>query len=191
MLRWISTHGNEIQALAAIAISVLTLVLIVLNIIYVRANWKAMRLMEADVRFRLKPIPHLGMAAVNSFAGPSCKRMYLVHIRAEHAPLRLVALSARFTTDAEQVRERWLSFNREIVQETPFETQLDIQQDQSFKSWRVTLYYRDLSGLLDYATNFNEQGFVSEERAVDRKAFFTRMRIWFGRQLIKVRMRFE
>lgn len=55
-MNWISQHQNELSALSSVVIAFLTVVLIVITAIYVRANWKMMRLMEADVRLRTLPI---------------------------------------------------------------------------------------------------------------------------------------
>jgi hypothetical protein len=183
-MKWIVEHQLEVQAFSAIGTILLTFALIVITGFYAWANWKTMRLMEADVRFRLKPVPHLGIKGMGTFLAAGTQE-YTVHIRSVHAPLRLVALSAVFKTPKGKTEEHRQTFNRQIVSETPFESQLHVHVDQPPSSWVVTLYYHDLSGFLDYATTFNEQGYVSEEKTIDRKEFRTSMTTWIQRKFAK------
>lgn len=72
-----------------------------------------MRLTEADVRFRTKPIPRLGLAAANAWNGPGGQAWTLT-LRTEHVPLCLIAVSIQFVMGANEM-EYFHSFNREII----------------------------------------------------------------------------
>jgi hypothetical protein len=97
-LHWVYVNREMLQALSGVIIAVLTIILIVLNTIYVTANWKTMRLMEADVRFRLRPIPQFSL----NFEGTPKGYVYTLRIfvRVEHAPMRLVSILLEFFAGA-------------------------------------------------------------------------------------------
>src|ERR1700689_4261550 len=58
-MQWVESHLAILQALSGLMAACMTLVLILLTCVYARANWKTMRLMEADFRFRTEPIPKI------------------------------------------------------------------------------------------------------------------------------------
>ena len=117
-VNWIQAHQNELQAISGLAIAVLTIVLIIVTAIYARANWLTMRLMAADVKFRTKPIPRLGLIAVKSWSAAGLQP-WLVTLRTEHAPLCLIALSVQFVTGAVQ-REHFEGQSENSLESHPF-----------------------------------------------------------------------
>jgi hypothetical protein len=89
-------HPNTmtlVQTATAVIVAVLTLVLIVLNIIYVRANWRVMRLMETDLRFRTRPIPSFTLENPTEAHG---WYGFKVLVSASNAPMRLLELVLKF-----------------------------------------------------------------------------------------------
>src|ERR1700691_4041078 len=97
-LHWVYNNREFLQAISGVAIGLLTLVLIALNIVYVRSNWKTMRLMEADLRFRTKPLPGLTVVLRNIEArrvnSIEVRRVcqWTVRITATNAPMRMLQL---------------------------------------------------------------------------------------------------
>lgn len=186
-VNWIQAHQNELQAISGLAIAVLTMVLIIVTAIYARANWLTMRLMEADVRFRTKPIPRLGLTAVKpwSSTGP---QPWQVTLRTEHAPLCLIALSVQFVTGADQ-REHFQGFKRQIiVPADSFQHDFKIDLPAPPTDWTAQLYYRDHAEPLDYLTTLDKAGFVSDHPPINRRTLWNRIRFWFGVQRIKRQM---
>lgn len=146
-----------------------------------------MRLMEADVRFRLKPIPYMGVSGLSTFLVEGSQE-YGMHIRSENAPLRLIGVRITFYMEDGQTKAHWQTFEREIVQKQLVQFPIAVRLPQVPISWRATLYYRDLTDLLDYETNFNEQGYVSEGDVVDRNEFFTKIIKWFSMKIINAHL---
>jgi hypothetical protein len=188
-LHWIYVNREFLQSLGSLTTALLTICLIILNGIYVRANWKTMRLMEADVRFRLKPIPHLGLEFIHPPKG-DVHEFYLT-LRAEHAPMCLIALDLNVAVGRESTAHT-LTFNQEIVDNTTISTKTyGIKLPGSATAWLATLFYRDLSGFLDYATHFNEKGFVGEGTTVNRHTLYNRtrfrmLRLWRRKEMSRL-----
>jgi hypothetical protein len=185
---WIYNNRELLQAISGLAIVGLTFVLIVLNTVYVRANWKTMRLMEADVRFRLKPIPHVGVAPSSAWDHPG-DQVWTLTVRCDHAPMVLMATSIRFSIGGGKEFEHFHVFNGETIHpQTGRQYDLTIKMPAPAQTWSLDLYYRDLSQLLDYGTVFGPTGFVADLTTVDRKTPWNRVRFWFGVQAIKRRL---
>jgi hypothetical protein len=188
-MKWIAEHQQELQAISGLAISFLTLILIIMTGFYATANWRTMRLMNADVRFRLKPIPHVGIAFALPWNNPG-GQIWILTIRCDHAPMVLIGVSIHFAfADGKQL-EHFHNFNGETIHEqgNAHQYNLHIKMPAPAQTWILDLYYRDLSGLLDYATVFNAQGFVSDLTTIDRKTLRNRVRFWIGTRAIKKRL---
>lgn len=179
-LHWIYINRDFLQALSGLTIAVLTIVLIFLNVIYVRANWKTMRLMEADVRFRLKPIPHIGLQFLSR---PGRNYEFYLTVRAEHAPMRLVGADVHVAMGSES-KTHTVTFNQEIIDTTTAMTktyEMELPRTVTITTWQVTLFYRDLSGFLDYATDFDAKGFIGDRTTIDRHSLYNKTRFWILR----------
>jgi hypothetical protein len=178
-MRWITCHQAELQAISGLAIVFLTVVLIVLNFFYTRANWKTMRLVDADVRFKLKPIPHFGLDFLHD-PTKGTKREFIITLRAEHAPMRLTGVDLFFGMGSES-KNHLLTFAQEVVDENAQTRTYSVDLPKPVTTWAATLYYRDLSGYLDYATSFGEKGYVGEGTTIDRHAIVNRLRFRYRR----------
>jgi len=188
-MKWIAEHQQELQAISGVAISFLTLILIIMTGFYATANWRTMRLMDADVRFRLRPIPQVGIATALPWNNPG-RQTWILTVRCEHAPMVLIGVSIYFAfADGKQL-EHFHNFNRETIHEqgNAHQYNFHIKMPAPSQTWILDLYYRDLSGLLDYATVFNAQGFVSDLTTIDRKTLRNRVRFWIGTRAIKKRL---
>ena len=152
-MRWIAGHPTELQALSSIALTLLTFVLIVLTGIYARANWRTMRLVEADiVRFRTQPIP----AADITIATMGMRRdlLFIVVISTANAPLRLENVSIFLTFADESTHVH--SFTFEGYRTIPVGDSVDLRGNYAakvvVKKYHTTITYRDLGGSIRYMT---------------------------------------
>jgi len=186
-MKWIALHQQELQALSGLAIAFLTLILIVMTGFYATANWRKMRLINADVRFRLRPIPGLDLAPANEWTDPQ-GQIWILRMGCQHAPMVVVGVSIHFSIGNGKEFEHFHTFNGETIQDRTHQYNLPIKMPAPAKTWILELYYRDLSGLLDYATVFNAQGFVSNLTTIDRHTLWNRIRFWLGTRAIKKRL---
>ena len=185
LMGWIASHVQELQALSGLGIVFLTLVLIILNGLYVRTNWTTMRLLNADVRFRLKPIPHVGVGTALPWDAPS-GQTWIITIRTEHAPIVLTGLFIYFYIGGGKLFEYSHNLNnRSLNEHESYECKISIKMPGPAESWILDLHYRDLSGLLHYKTKFDANGFVDEGRPVDPRTAWNRLRIWWGNRRLK------
>jgi hypothetical protein len=179
-IHWLFTHPNEAQVINILVTAFLTLTLIVITARYARTTSRSVRIMEADVRARLKPIPHLGFTTTAAAPGQT-KRTAIVTIRSDNAPLRIVGLEIVFATPKDKV-EAFEMFRQDIVEVgTPFTGHVVIERIPPDAVWLASLTYKDISGLLIYTTAFDENGFLSEATPVDPKELFTRIRLSWRR----------
>jgi hypothetical protein len=183
---WITCHLQELQAISALVIAFLTLILIVMTGFYATANWRTMRLMNADVRFRLKPIPHVGLNASSPWKETG--QDWILTVRCEHAPMVLLGIEIAFHIGGGKQFEHFHSFKTgETVhpQQSAHGYDLDIKLPASAKSWIMDFSYRDLSGLLYYTTTFDANGFFSESSPFNPRTPWNRIRLWRHRRASK------
>jgi len=151
-MRWIAEHPDELQALSSIALPLLTFVLIILTGIYARANWRTMRLVEADIRFRTQPIPSADITVAGM--GMRTDLLFIVVISTANAPLRLENVSI-FLTFADDSTHKH-SFTFEDYRTIPVGDSVDLRgryaATQSVKKYHTTITYRDLGGSIRYIT---------------------------------------
>ena len=186
-MNWIHQYQNELQAISGLAIAVLTLVLIIVTAVYAKANWHTMRIVEADVRFRTKPTPRLGLSAANAWNQPG-GQLWIMTVRTEHAPLSLIGVSIRFAIGPKET-EYLHSFRGDVIhQAETFQHNFEVALTAAPQGWILQLYYRDHIGMLDYATNFDPKGFVSEEPTINRRTSWNRLRFWIGVKRIRRQM---
>src|ERR1700730_5606040 len=91
-VNWINQNQSFLQTISSALVALLTLVLIVITIIYVRANWRVMKIMETDLRYRTKPLPSLVVETKAADIGYP----YRLTITAMNAPLRFLELKLVF-----------------------------------------------------------------------------------------------
>jgi hypothetical protein len=168
-MHWIETHPGLLQALSSLVVAGMTLVLIFLTSVYARANWKTMRLMEADIRFRTEPIPRVDLeiadAVSSSGIGPTSNRvpgeknLKLIFTTA-NAPMVLkdVRLSVSFQSGAH--KDFHLPVNGMIRLPVGEEYDLDteIPATEPVDHWGLNLDYWDLSGRIEYRSWFGPNG---------------------------------
>ncbi len=188
-MNWIAEHQQELQAISGLAISFLTLILIIMTGFYATANWRTMRLMNADVRFKLKPIPHVGIATALPWNNPG-GQAWILTVRSDHAPMVLIAASINFGFADGTLLEHFHNFKGEAIheQDNAHQYNFHIKMPAPAQTWILDLYYRDLIGLLDYGTVFDANGFVAELKTIDRHTVWNRIRFWIGTRAIKKRL---
>jgi hypothetical protein len=177
-IHWLFTHPSEAQIINILVTIFLTLALIVITYRYTKITSRSVRILEADVRARLKPIPHVGL----EFTGPlreadnNTQRLMII-IRTENAPLRIVNLRLFFDGTYTHTSHSETFHQRIVTVETAFAGECQVESmPRGLKIWQATLRYQDLSGLLIYTTHFREKGFVGEERPIDPHTTYNRLR---------------
>jgi hypothetical protein len=169
MLHWIESHPGLLQALSSLVVAGMTLVLILLTSVYARANWKTMRLMEADIRFRTEPIPHVELKAVDAPASamkssfgnrsPGEKILKLIFTTA-NAPLVLkdVRLSVSFQSGAHKDFNLPVNGMIRLPVGEEYDLDTEISADEPVDHWGLNLDYWDLSGRIEYRSWFGPNG---------------------------------
>jgi len=87
---WIIKNQVLLSALTNVILAALTALLVLINIFYVRASWKMMRLMESDVKIRTYPRPRVSVKLSKQNANGELN--YLITVRTANAPMRLTFL---------------------------------------------------------------------------------------------------
>ncbi len=153
-LHWVYNNREFLQAISGIAIGLLTVLLIILNGIYVRANWTTMRLMQADVRFRTQPIPAMRMTI--GTAGMSNTLIAMLYLSTSNAPLRLafIRLEYVFKSDARESRSFSAFDNRFLPPGQDLEIQDRYEATEPLKDYFAVLTYFDLAGLSKFTSTF-------------------------------------
>lgn len=163
-MHWIDTHPALLQALSSLIVACMTLVLIAVTSVYARANWKTMRLMEADIRFRTEPIPKvaLRLAAAASAMETSLGREKLVKvcITTANAPLVIkdVRLSVSFKSGAHRDFHSPVAGMIRLPVGDEYELDTEIVANESIDHWSVNLDYWDLTGKIEYRIWFGPNG---------------------------------
>lgn len=146
-------HSTVLAAITA----ALTFVLILVTGFYAWANYRVMRIMQADVRARTEPIPRVNI---------NCGSLVTsVHVRAEHAPMRLIELHAALIIDPDNKDEEWdwvecpVGDPRTISPETPAVFNISHTLHQTPKEWRAHIRYTDLGEALEYNMKLSSKGF--------------------------------
>lgn len=168
-MTWIVEYQQALQAIAGIAVSVLTLVLIVLTGIYVRANWRTMRLLEADIRHRTQPLPRM-VLRIDQYGAARELAQLVIIITTENAPLCLSGIYAEISNDQQQqIYEGNIFQGKRIV--AVDETVQFVERIQSgapAPSWRVHVDYTDLSQLTSFVSIFGHGGQLETRRTSTR-----------------------
>jgi hypothetical protein len=169
MLHWIEVHPGLLQALSSLVVAVMTLVLILLTSVYARANWKTMRLMEADIRFRTEPIPRVDLEAsdVPASAGSSSKgnrapgeKTLKLRFTTSNAPMVLkdVRLSVSFQSGAHKDFNLPVNGMIRLPVGEEYDLDTEIPATEPVDHWGLNLDYWDLSGRIEYRSWFGPNG---------------------------------
>jgi hypothetical protein len=140
----------------------LTLVLILITAIYATANWRTVRLMEADLRFRTQPIPTAQLEV--AVTQPSQRLLFFLSVWTSSAPLRIemVHVHMRFekgvslSTLFPSLRGKYLAVGEMTTAQDTFDP-----TQGAFVDSHVILTYQDLAGLFRYQSTFMLDGRVT------------------------------
>lgn len=196
MLHWVETHPVLIQALSSLVVAGMTLVLIALTCVYARANWKTMRLMEADIRFRTEPIPKVALRFMNA-ASPmetslSPQKTVKVCLTTSNAPLVIkdLRLSVSFKSGAHNDFHLPVAGMIRLPLGDEYEVDTEIVAAESMDHWSVNLEYWDLTGKIEYRTWFGPNGttysYGPKGATSLKNALLYRWHRWRGREPVIV-----
>lgn len=163
-MNWIEAHPAVLQALSSLIIAFMTVVLIAVTCVYARANWKTMRLMEADIRFRTEPIPRVTLRPAPSDSAMQTsmgKEMSLkVCITTSNAPLVIkeCLLSVSFQSGAHKDFHSPMGGMVRIPVGEEYELDTEIVATEPIDHWSVNLDYWDLTGRIEYRVWFGPNG---------------------------------
>jgi len=151
-MNWINHHVQELQVVSGLIIAFLTIVLIVLNVLYTRANWRIMRMMDADMRFKTQPIPSADITV--GTIGMTARLLFIVKISTANAPLRLEEISIFLTFTDETKHTHIFPFNgyRIIPVGESVQFQGDYPATEFVTGFHTTVTYQDLGGSTRYVT---------------------------------------
>jgi hypothetical protein len=151
-MKWIAAHQAELQALSGLVIAFLTIVLIVLTGFYVRANWRTVRLLEADLHFRTRPV-RLVEAALGT-SGMTTNMLFMATVKTSNAPLRLDEITIKLYFPSGRTESRTLTSHLGRVLNSNEEISLgeQFESNEVAENWNLTLVYYDLAGMQKYRT---------------------------------------
>ncbi len=165
MLHWIETHPVLIQALSSLVVVGMTLVLIALTCVYARANWKTMRLMEADIRFRTEPIPKVSLEVMDvkplgGHAQSSGGKTVRLIFTTANAPLVIkdLRLSVSFQSGAHRDFHLPVRGMIRLPLGDEYDLDTEIKASEPVDHWSLNLDYWDLTGKIEYRTWFGPHG---------------------------------
>jgi hypothetical protein len=154
-MHWIFQHKDEIQALTNVVIAVLTVVLIFLTAVYSHANRRTMKIMEADLRFRTKPIPKIVLARSADEAARSFQ--WKLTVTVTNAPLLFRELKLFFHQKNHRHME-YLQVQRRILRPgEEFSREASFYPSDPVLDWSAEVKYSDLTGLVTYKTSFTSE----------------------------------
>jgi hypothetical protein len=166
-IKWLIDNPAALSAFGVLTSSLLTFVLIVLTALYSRANWKTMRLMETDLRFRTKPIP---VFDVTMGVDKDGWMHFAVKVSTTNAPLRFVSLLIKFPQeDGNHTHQVHAQVQNRVLRIGP-EYQLvgEFFPSSPTSDWKAKLVYSDLAGLHSYVTSFEKsEPFLDYERMIE------------------------
>jgi hypothetical protein len=143
-----------VQAVSSMVTTMLTFFLILITIIYVRANVRSTKAIETDLKFRTKPLPALTLNRVDSVSG---FLKYKVEVTTEHAPLRFRSIVLKFRQKDGHVHENHLQVANFVLRIT--ETYSLVQEfcpGAPVESWSANLAYADMANLRWYEAFYDD-----------------------------------
>jgi hypothetical protein len=176
-LHWIYNNREFLQAISGIVIGLLTVILIILNTIYVRANWKTMRLMEADLRFRTKPLPSVVVTMDVNEATGIC--LWSLKLTATSAPMRVLQLTVSFKQKEHVHREHIRIENMVLRVNENYSANDQFHYGDPPTQWQAELTYADVADLMRYRANFASlEPHLGFEEAIPISKSRTRFFLW-------------
>jgi hypothetical protein len=168
-MHWIHCHQAEIQAISAAVTAFLTLALIIVTAIYVGVNYKTMRLLTTDLRYKAQPIPLFNITV--GTVGMSKNILVIGRIGTASAALRVesVSLHVAFESKSESKPIRRL-IDRVIVPGDEMGFQENFDSTEEFKGFSIMVVYRDLIGLMRYTTEYDHADKSTKTTAQDVKS---------------------
>jgi len=154
-MRWIAANPNTLQVLSTVSVAFLTLILIIVNVIYTRANWRIMQLMATDLRLRSQPIPKIDHSVASAGATPNL--VILIDLRTENAPMKIISLvtelefsdESKVGIEAKEFKDRILPLGETFRFRWRHET------EKLFEDYVVTLRYSDIAGIGKYESKYD------------------------------------
>ncbi len=158
-MSWLVHNQVLVTLLSALVIAALTVLLLILNAIYVHANWRMMRVVETDLRFRTKPIPNLTLVqTVDRDVG----YRYDLDVKTDNAPLRFISLELSFrlnevdNPDHKHVHKDFLQVqNRVLRSSATYHHSGMFYPTAPVEYWCALLQYSDLAGVSAYEAKFD------------------------------------
>jgi len=187
-MKWMSQNA---ALLISIVSAVLTAVIALFTIAYTRANWRSMRAMEADFRYRSKPLPRLKLTTTLKDNGWF---KFVVDVTTAQAPLRFFSLNLWFVHEGgsghrHRHQETMQVQNSVLHLDETYEQEGEFFPGAPITDWQAELVYSDLTPLpISYRARFSmedsqlgheeivEDLRKESERSEDWKAFVARMK---------------
>jgi hypothetical protein len=195
-MHWIESNLPILQALSGLMAACMTLVLIALTCVYARANWKTMRLMEADIRFRTEPIPKITLRLAHKASAMETslaqQKTVKVCITTSNAPLVIkdLQLSVSFRSGAHKDFHLPVAGMIRLPIGDEYDLDTEIVAAESVDHWSVNLDYWDLTGKIEYRTWFGPGGatfsYGPKGSTTIRKALLYRWHRFRGREPVIV-----
>lgn len=161
-MNWIYQHREVLQALSSLTIACLTVVLIILTALYARANWRVMRLMEADLRFRTLPILRLGIES-HLLAGQ--QHNWNIEIGNRGAPCCILAIrvTAIFSDRSSHTDNAAFNVPPILTQTEEYHTAGKLPPHKVPIEFWTTLRHGDLIGAFEYEDSFRGNDLYSSK----------------------------
>jgi hypothetical protein len=158
-IQWVQCHLDQLQAWSSIAIAFLTFALIVLTGIYATANWRTMKLLEKDLRYRSHPIIE-GFINVDPKIYGVDEIKFEGVVKATHAPVLILSAKASFVFS-----DNTSLASAELGPGGPVPLGLDskahlastVRHNQLPDDWSLLVRYSDLAGEREYEAKFSDK----------------------------------
>ena len=161
-LQWIYDNRDLLQAISSVLIAALTLILIVLTGVYVRANWRTMRLMEADLKYRSTPLPSVveGLRSHTSDGWVS----WAFTITVSNAPMLFegLRLIVKLEGDQPMISTVGQAGQRPVAVGEELRLVPKIKSEFRILDYTVLLWYFDITGTHRYETTWTRDTLLTK-----------------------------
>ncbi len=164
---WIYINREFLAALNGIAISILTIVLLIVNYFSIRANYKVAQLMEADLEYRTLSFPSLSAGVGYYGMPPDSVIQARVEFSTTHAPLLLHSVYVYFQAEGPHLpppekRSDCIEFTfggfRPVAAGEEIVLIDRLKEEHRRKYVSAEVFYTDISKKRRYLSRFNEKG---------------------------------
>jgi hypothetical protein len=152
-LTWLNANQGAVQALSSIVTAIVTIFLFLITSVYVRATLRSTKAIEADLKFRTKPLPNVAMTKLE---GSGSEYRFKIEVTTLNAPLRFRSLAVKF--EQEDKHEYKLEFpvaHFVLRLGEMYESEQGFYPGTPVQTWRATLIYTDLANLRSYEARFS------------------------------------